>query len=518
MGILKRAITSVSRNFGKTTLLISIIILLGTLLSVAISVNKAFYQTDARLRERLPSVAVLEFIGDFDDVERNATVPNMEMIEAVASLSYVRDYDINSMGFLRAPLTYANIPINPSWSDELRLAVIESYEDLLSIHENDPYLFFSTRGTHAVKPTHEQAGIIKLEDGRFMTELEHQEGLPVALVSNGFAEVNHLSVGDTIQLENIAQNQQSMTDYIFENGDVSSVSHLDQFIAARMSIEFEIIGIFSVADDLIPSDTTFVDFTLLSARELVNTIFIPHTLQYELDQFIREHMIFHDEFPQEFDFGFVFTPFFILEDPRDFPAFSQAAAEVIPEYWRVVDTSGSFAPFSRSMDTMLWVAELIFWGSLIAIVVVLSLVITLFVRDRKHEIGVYRALGESRMKILMQMMIEVLGISLLAMILALFIGNVLSTALSRQILEKEIMRTISDDYSTRVLSEDITFDLEIFDPGPMTIEEMLEAYDVTLDTQTIVAFFGFGILAISISTMLPIVYIMRLDPKEILLS
>jgi putative ABC transport system permease protein len=83
-------------------------------------------------------------------------------------------------------------------------------------------------------------------------------------------------------------------------------------------------------------------------------------------------------------------------------------------------------------------------------------------------------------------------------------------------LEQEMIRAASEQ-STAIFSEGLAFDLEIFDPGPMSIEEMLEAYDVTLDPQTSLAFFGLGLFAISISTIIPVLYIMRLNPKEILL-
>lgn len=154
----------------------------------------------------------------------------------------------------------------------------------------------------------------------------------------------------------VIKNQQTFLDYVLGNGirDVASIWHLEEFIAAQMSVELEIICIFGVADDLIDPNRVMPggDMLLTNAHELVNVIFIPHVLPYELDQFIRDNIIFHEDFPPDFDDpGFVFTPFFLLEDSRDFPAFSQATEEVLPEYWRVVDTPGSFAPFSRSMET-----------------------------------------------------------------------------------------------------------------------------------------------------------------------
>lgn len=117
----------------------------------------------------------------------------------------------------------------------------------------------------------------------------------------------------------------------------------------------------------------------------------------------------------------------MLNDPRDVDAFSEAAVSILPEHWNIYDTSGSFKPFINLMDTMLWIAQLIFWGAVVAKIMILSLVITLFLRDRKHEIGIYLALGEKKGKILAQMISEGLSISMVAIVIALFVGNILSS-------------------------------------------------------------------------------------------
>jgi putative ABC transport system permease protein len=46
---------------------------------------------------------------------------------------------------------------------------------------------------------------------------------------------------------------------------------------------------------------------------------------------------------------------------------------------------------------------------------------------------------------------------------------------------------------------------------------MLESYDISLNATTVVMFYGVGIGAILVSTVVPIIYIMRLDPKKIMM-
>jgi putative ABC transport system permease protein len=51
----------------------------------------------------------------------------------------------------------------------------------------------------------------------------------------------------------------------------------------------------------------------------------------------------------------------------------------------------------------------------------------------------------------------------------------------------------------------------------MTPEEMLNAYEVRLDSATIISFYGAMLAIILLSILIPVLYIARLDPKKILM-
>ncbi len=58
-------------------------------------------------------------------------------------------------------------------------------------------------------------------------------------------------------------------------------------------------------------------------------------------------------------------------------------------------------------------------------ITVLSLILILWLRERIHEIGILLSIGISKIKIVIQFILELLFISLPSLVLSLFIGNVM---------------------------------------------------------------------------------------------
>jgi len=195
---------------------------------------------------------------------------------------------------------------------------------------------------------------------------------------------------------------------------------------------------------------------------------------------------------------------------------TQYTSEVLPEHWYVVDTSGSFAPILRAMDDMLDISDLIFIGATLATIFSLTLMITLFLNDRRSEIGIYRALGESKHKIVYQVLTETFAISIVAIFLALFTGRLLSDSFSRNMLEQSLLQQEQENPFVG-LAEDFNWNRIFYNQSLMTVDEMIAAYDVSLDGSRIAFFVVVQIITIAISTILPIAYILRLEPKKILL-
>jgi len=93
----------------------------------------------------------------------------------------------------------------------------------------------------------------------------------------------------------------------------------------------------------------------------------------------------------------------------------------------------------------------------------------------------------------------------------------LSRRLSRQLLETELNQQRAENMShTGWYYEIPNFNLMAFNEQ-MSTEELLASFDVSMTVRDIVVFYGIGIGVILISSVVPVVYIMRLNPKEILM-
>jgi putative ABC transport system permease protein len=148
-----------------------------------------------------------------------------------------------------------------------------------------------------------------------------------------------------------------------------------------------------------------------------------------------------------------------------------------------------------------------------ASLLIVSLVVLLFLRDRKHEFGVYLSLGEKRARVIGQIIFEVITIAILALGLSVFSGNMLASSLSNSMVQSQIeaqMEKESNEMGTMFLS----------DPGEktkVTEEDVSEAYKVNLTPSYLITFFSLGIGTILGATIVPMGYLMRLNPKKIML-
>ena len=145
------------------------------------------------------------------------------------------------------------------------------------------------------------------------------------------------------------------------------------------------------------------------------------------------------------------------------------------------------------------------WSSVFLVVCILSLVSVLFIRTRKYEIGILLSLGESKLKVIMQFVLEVMLVGLLATSFAMVSGNKLGQVISNEFLRMQI------DADTEMLYEKEQGDV-------VTQLDMLEAYSMELDAEYILTIYLASSGVLLISSLLPMVYIICMKPKKIMLN
>jgi putative ABC transport system permease protein len=158
------------------------------------------------------------------------------------------------------------------------------------------------------------------------------------------------------------------------------------------------------------------------------------------------------------------------------------------------------------IGTLNMIAEAVMIFTMIIAVFVCSLIILLYLKERRQEIGIYFALGEKKRNIVIQVVMEVWIVSALAMTLAVFAGTWIARGFSSELIRLQLL--IADVQKGK---EDIVND------NIPTREEVVAAYTVNMSNEYVLLFIGLSMFTVTASTIVPIVNILKLKPKEILL-
>ena len=510
MNIFKRSLTSVLRQPVKSLILFLLLIILGSMMTGAIAVGNAIQVAERNLRRSIPAVAtldhdtqaVLAYIDEYEDFPDWESSLTSQIIEEIGNLPYVRAFDyaiLDSTSFFSRELVFSRNP-EPYLITGLDEAVILSNLDQLSLNMNGLQLL-NVRGIYHHQVFDLQEGLIELLEGRIFTEEEMRTGTPVVLISAAFAEANHLEVGSTVVLEqNFYDWQQPTFEAIFRD---------DNLLMSEL-LEIEVIGIFTPTLEMNAS-SNFVE--MHNHMEFNNLIYAPLEMAkrntYLWLDYLQEEA--PERVPDYEDFWYEHVVY-VLDDPLYLDDFTKVALELLPEFWLTEDLRSSYGDMSASLETMRSLVNWVMAGATVGTVAILSLLVILFLRDRQHEIGVYLALGESRKKIVVQLLIEIFSVAIFTTFIALVVGYVLADHFSQEMVRQELMvNRTSQNFDM------VSFGLNQMGFGFwMSHEEMIEAYAVTISGRLLLTFIGVFMGTLLVSTLLPVFYLSKLSPKDIL--
>ena len=521
LNILKRALITLNRNKGKSILLVTIIMIISTLVSSSIVVNHALENTDKALRMKLPAVATIHLDGEsFSEGQMalfNQTgewmypeMVSLEIIRKIGGLPYVRMFD-------------ANVTSHSFYSSRLERffdqAVFDDvYEGVFFVEDHQSYRKlwgvdferFIVKGVENPNVVDIESGLIDLIMGRTFTEAEVLNGEHVVLVSQPFLATNGLNLGDVLVLE------YRVFGPMF--GEVNMIAYLsDENLYKKEVFEFEIVGVFDRGLDDI--------YYLLDADvhiEILNTIYMPNKVIAQTYDILIE--AWYEEHRELLSYGLIYGNrmdvinydgiIYLLYDPLDLQNFRVAAQEKLPDFWVVSDLSNAYYIFENSMSMMHNTFQMLFIASLGAMLITVSLLIFLYLRDRRQEIGIYLALGEKKGKILKQILIENIILGILGITLGLWIGYAVSGVVSRDMLQTNLMQQAEGEVFMSFVGQEpegMGF------RHRMTNEEMMEVYDTSISISIVMYFYVVAIGTIVVATILPTFLIIKIKPKNTLL-
>ena len=277
--------------------------------------------------------------------------------------------------------------------------------------------------------------VLKLEKGRHIEENDQNK----ILVHEKFASMNNLNLGDKIKLE--------------QNGK---------------TVEFEVVGIFS-------GEKTN-NFEGLSSDFIENTVYTDYNSSQKLLDYSSNNKVTSVEYG--------------VNNPTELDDIIKNVESLGINNISVSKSNKNYELVTSSVESITKLTNMIRIGGVIAGVVILSLVLMFWIRERLYEIGVLLSLGISKINLILQFVVETLMVTIFGFLSALGLEFILLKYLSSNI--------------TKVFSEDL----------PKIISD--ELTKISINGSNIIGVIIVMITIVIISVVVALLPILKTKPKKIL--
>ena len=449
----RRALLSVMRRSGKSALLMAIIFILGVVIAGAASVQQALRNTKSALAQKIGITAEVKMAGVSIIQEMMITEPDLK-VEALT-----KDV-IDAIGGTSQVRSYdytAQIPMTYQLGDVPAAFTLNC--------RKDPDF------------TELQEGTIKISRGRGLTEEDRQSKRNPILISKATADRLNITTGSQIQLQR----------NIIYGHDVKET----------LKYTFTVVGLF---EDVAP----VADDTGKTAAKINNDANC-YILMDNAAGMIADINSAESRINGMNATWVTVNPSFVLRTREDVEGFNRVVEALAPRYYTVSNNIETFDYMISPTSNMEWIAQVTMMAAAFAAIAILSPVVTLSIRDRRAEMGTYFSIGERRSRIAAQILLEIVAVAVVGLSAALFAGNGVAAAVSGQLLKNEVV-SVTEAEKKRVVNT-----------GTVDSQMIMDSYRVTLGPDTVVIFYGVGLLTATLAGVAPVLYTLRLNPKKILL-
>lgn len=235
--------------------------------------------------------------------------------------------------------------------------------------------------------------VLKLEKGRYIEENDKNK----IMIHEKFAELNSVNLGDKIKLS-----QEDKT------------------------LELEVVGIYS-------GEKTNT-FNGLSSDFIENTVYTDYKSSQELSNLITNNKVTSVEYG--------------VEDPTKLDDVIKSVEDLGLNNLMVSKSNKNYELITSSVESITKITNMIRIGSVVVGVVILSLILMFWVRERTYEIGILLSLGTSKVNLVLQFIVEVLLVTIFGLIIALGIEIAIIKYLASNvgsIFSEELPKSIADE-------------------------------------------------------------------------
>ncbi|MCW6059535.1 ABC transporter permease [Clostridium sporogenes] len=483
MNFLKRAMLSISKKKIKSLILFVVLLVIANMVLVGLSIQTATKKSTELAREKLGSDVTLK-VNDqkFMEQRRNnkeegsSSRPSLttDIADTLKDNEHVTQYNYISSSFGLAK-NFENVK-NEDSSDDTNSE--EKPKGIFKMGGSDvttmPEISFS--GTIATNLLSDfKNGDSKITEGRGITK--DDAGKNVVVIEKNLAKENSLKVGSKIQVASVDENT---------------------------TLELEVVGIYEVNSDGNNNDNRNMDFL-----NPYNKIYMPYDIVSKVstgDNTNSKNITSAVYFMDNADNIESFKEY-AKNKKIDLETYTLDANDQL--YTQMVGPIENVGSFSKTLVATVSIA-----GAMI-----LVLIIALSLKDRKYEIGVLLSLGESKFKVISQLVVEVLLVASIAFATSAFTGNLAANKIGDSLLANEIK--VTELSSTQENQNFGGRGPMVVGPGRMNSNSIKNAdvvkdMDVSVTSKDLEKLAGIGLLIVIASAAIPTISVLRFSPKTIL--
>ena len=458
MSTLKRAFLYTMRKKTKTLILFLVLVTISTFILTGLSIYKAADDSALSLRQSVGGSIRLEL----DENNRK----NWQYQQAAGGMlvdyvgAPITDEDIQKIMSIDGIKAYNGLGDGSVFAKDFSFisgfsfGAGSDYSRLPSVTDSEYFNFFTRKA-------------FQLVEGRHIKEGDDH----VVLISTAIAEKNALKLGDTITVQ-----------CCYDSGNYPDVS-------------LTIIGIYAYEADN--------EFNTTSTDKR-NRLIIDHKAMQEIMQ--RDVI--------QYDNGVDFY----VDDPREMERIA-SQIKALDLDWDSFTLTMDNSAYEAVASPLTAMQNLIVWlivGCVAVSVGILVLILSMWIKQRRHETGILLSVGISKSRILLQYTVEVLMIAVVAFGVSFFTSNLISQGVSdlifHQVSESQPLPEIElPDDGTEYL--DITGQYIPYDTSNV---ETLESVQVTVSPDYLLYIYIFGTLLIAFSVSAASISVIQMKPKKIL--
>ena len=470
--MIKNALLSLKKNIGKTILLFVIIVVITNLVIAGLSIQSATKKSMDQIRSSLGNDVTLSV--DFRNMIKNRkpseavsneTSLTTTMEDSLKDLKYVKNYNYQISTSANSNSISAVETASDNSNNQPEQAS-NQVDFTISANTTMKYLDSFTNNNY------------KLTKGRLLTTKDQNTNNCV--IETNLASDNDLSVGDTFTITTTVN---------------------DETIIQELTI----VGIYEIQSTNEIGSAHF--------NNPVNTIYTDLSIGQTLTGSSEN----------------ITSAIYYLDDPENAEAFVELAkkkSDIDFDTFSLDANNRLYQQNASSLESMQSFAKMFVWIVVIAGSAILCLILALTIRNRYYEIGVLLSLGQSKVKIIAQQLIEVGLIAVVAFVISLgtgqltshYMGNMLESSSSSNVMQmgqKGDQPNENQNQSDSNQQKNNTQTKENF-LGNMMQGPSNQELDVSITGENVIQLAGVTVAICIVSIAVPAAYVLRLTPRQIL--